>query len=231
MMKPNKYLTFVVALGAWLVACAASAQQNSIDGFNVAAQGGRVIVRITTKQPLAAPPASFTVTQPARIALDFPNTANALGRTNAGDQRGRAARDERRAGRRPHADGAQPAQHGDLRDAGRRQQREHRAHAGAALAGAADAAGGTLRRGHAGPEALDPRRRLPPRPERRGAGGDRARRRQHRHRHPPAGPAADRRLPEDRRCRTTCASASTWAISPRRSPRSARSSRARTCAW
>jgi type IV pilus assembly protein PilQ len=92
MMKPNKYLTFVVALGAWLVACAASAQQNSIDGFNVAAQGGRVIVRITTKQPLAAPPASFTVTQPARIALDFPNTVNGLGRANQeineGDLRG-----------------------------------------------------------------------------------------------------------------------------------------------
>jgi type IV pilus assembly protein PilQ len=91
-MKPNKYLTFVAALGTWLFACAASAQQNSIDAFNVAAQGGRVIVRITTKQPLAAPPASFTVTQPARIALDFPNTANGLGRANQeineGDLRG-----------------------------------------------------------------------------------------------------------------------------------------------
>ncbi len=91
-MKPNKYVTFVVALGAWLFACAASAQQNSIEAFNVAAQGGRVIVRITTKQPLAAPPASFTVTQPARIALDFPNTANGLGRTtqeiNEGELRG-----------------------------------------------------------------------------------------------------------------------------------------------
>src|SRR5262245_13623804 len=91
-MKPNKYLTFIVALGAWLAACAASAQQNSIEAFNVAAQGGRVIVRITTKQPLATPPASFTVTQPARIALDFPNTANALGRAtqeiNEGELRG-----------------------------------------------------------------------------------------------------------------------------------------------
>jgi type IV pilus assembly protein PilQ len=92
-MRPaNKYLNLVVALGAWLFACAASAQQNTIEAFNVAAQGGRVIVRITTKQPLAAPPASFTVTQPARIALDFPGTANALGRTtqeiNEGELRG-----------------------------------------------------------------------------------------------------------------------------------------------
>jgi hypothetical protein len=45
MMKPNKYTTFVLAFGAWLFACAASAQQNSIDAFNVAASGGRVIVR------------------------------------------------------------------------------------------------------------------------------------------------------------------------------------------
>jgi type IV pilus assembly protein PilQ len=91
-MKPNKYLNSIVALGAWLVACAASAQQNTIESFNVATQGGRVIVRITTKQPLAAAPASFTVTQPARIALDFPNTANALGRNtqeiNEGELRG-----------------------------------------------------------------------------------------------------------------------------------------------
>ncbi len=91
-MRPNKYLTFVVALGAWLFAGAVSAQQNSIEAFNVATQGGRVIVRITTKQPLAAPPASFTVTQPARIALDFPSTANGLGRTtqeiNEGELRG-----------------------------------------------------------------------------------------------------------------------------------------------
>jgi type IV pilus assembly protein PilQ len=92
MRKPSNYLTGLVALGAWLLATAALAQQNSIDAFNVASQGGRVIVRITTKQPLAAPPASFTVTQPARIALDFPNMGNALGRTsqevNEGELRG-----------------------------------------------------------------------------------------------------------------------------------------------
>jgi type IV pilus assembly protein PilQ len=92
MRATKKTLTFLVALGAWLVAASASAQQNAIEAFNVAAQGGRVIVRITTKQPLAAPPASFTVTQPARIAFDFPSTANALGRTsqevNEGELRG-----------------------------------------------------------------------------------------------------------------------------------------------
>jgi type IV pilus assembly protein PilQ len=82
------FTTLVIALAAWLWAALAYAQQaapaaaNSIESFNVASQGGRVIVRVTMKQPLAAPPASFTVSQPARIAFDFPATANSLGRTS-----------------------------------------------------------------------------------------------------------------------------------------------------
>jgi type IV pilus assembly protein PilQ len=75
----------LLAALAWLTAGMAHAQstpQNSIDALNIASQGGRVIVRITTKQPLSAAPASFTVNQPARIAFDFPSTANALGRNN-----------------------------------------------------------------------------------------------------------------------------------------------------
>ena len=56
--------------------------QNSIEAFDVSQQAGQVLVRLTLKQPLAAPPASFTVANPARIAFDFPNTANNLGRTS-----------------------------------------------------------------------------------------------------------------------------------------------------
>jgi type IV pilus assembly protein PilQ len=79
------FIALLVAAAAWLAPAAAHAQspaQNSIDALNVATQGGRVIVRITTKQPLSAAPASFTVNQPARIAFDFPGTANALGRNS-----------------------------------------------------------------------------------------------------------------------------------------------------
>jgi type IV pilus assembly protein PilQ len=79
----NKRMTiYLAAAVAWLAAAVVQAQTNSIDAFNVAASGGRVIVRITTKEPLPAPPASFTVSQPARLAFDFPNTANALGRSS-----------------------------------------------------------------------------------------------------------------------------------------------------
>jgi len=57
------------------------AQTNSIESVNVSPQpGGRVLVRVTMKQPPANPPAGFTVANPPRIALDFPSTSNAMGR-------------------------------------------------------------------------------------------------------------------------------------------------------
>ena len=68
---------------AWLAATGlAFAQANSIEGFDVAQQGGNVIVRITTKDPLKGAPASFTVANPARIVFDFANTTNGLGRNS-----------------------------------------------------------------------------------------------------------------------------------------------------
>ena len=44
--------------------------------------GGRVAIRIKTTQALTNPPAGFTLNNPARIALDFPNVANGLAKTN-----------------------------------------------------------------------------------------------------------------------------------------------------
>jgi len=43
--------------------------------------GGKVVVRVNLKNPLAATPAGFTVGNPPRIALDLPDTANAIGRS------------------------------------------------------------------------------------------------------------------------------------------------------
>jgi type IV pilus assembly protein PilQ len=81
--------------GYWAVAHAQNAAEqaqvpaNSIENLEVAQQGGAVYVKLTMQQPLAAAPASFSVANPARIAFDFPATANALGRSaqaiNAGD--------------------------------------------------------------------------------------------------------------------------------------------------
>ena len=69
-------------LAIWLAACGmAFAQSNSIEALDVSQQGGKVVLRITTKEPLRAPPPSFAVANPARIAFDFAGTVNALGRS------------------------------------------------------------------------------------------------------------------------------------------------------
>jgi len=61
----------------------ASAQTaNSIDSVSVSkGSSGRTVIKFTLKAPLANPPAGFAITDPPRIALDFPDTANGLGRT------------------------------------------------------------------------------------------------------------------------------------------------------
>ena len=79
MLKQIGKLWVVLAAGvAWTGL--ALAQANSIEAFDVAQQGGNVVVRITTKEPLKAAPPSFTVANPARIVFDFAGTSNALGR-------------------------------------------------------------------------------------------------------------------------------------------------------
>jgi type IV pilus assembly protein PilQ len=82
-MKTNKALTALLAVfGALAFWAAGASAQNSIEGFEVTQQGGKVLVRITTKEPLQSVPPNFTVANPARIAFDFPNTVNGLGRNS-----------------------------------------------------------------------------------------------------------------------------------------------------
>jgi len=55
---------------------------NSIEAVDVSTQsGGRVVIRVTLKDPPANPPAGFSINNPPRIAFDFADTANALGRS------------------------------------------------------------------------------------------------------------------------------------------------------
>jgi len=54
---------------------------NSIEDIKVSVQqSGDVVVQIALKQPLAGQPGVFTINNPPRIAFDFPNTVNALGK-------------------------------------------------------------------------------------------------------------------------------------------------------
>ena len=83
MIKIRMRNFFAVALAAGLLAVSGiSRAQNSIDSVNVTQQSGQILVRLTMKEPLAALPASFTVANPARIAFDFPKTANNLGKNS-----------------------------------------------------------------------------------------------------------------------------------------------------
>jgi type IV pilus assembly protein PilQ len=84
-LYPARILGALFAGLLWLAGSGvALAQSNSIEAFNVSQQGGKITIRVQTKQPLKAVPPSFTVANPARIAFDFPGTTNNLGR-NAQD--------------------------------------------------------------------------------------------------------------------------------------------------
>jgi type IV pilus assembly protein PilQ len=58
----------------------AYAQENAIESITANQQGSNVIVKVTLKNPIAKPPIGFSITSPARIALDFAGTANATGK-------------------------------------------------------------------------------------------------------------------------------------------------------
>jgi type IV pilus assembly protein PilQ len=79
----TKATTIIQAFLLWLAGLGlCAAQTNSIDKFQVGQEAGRTVVRITTKEPLKSVPPNFSVASPARIAFDFPNTVNALGRAS-----------------------------------------------------------------------------------------------------------------------------------------------------
>ncbi|MDO8464152.1 MAG: type IV pilus secretin PilQ [Gallionella sp.] len=79
-----------VALGM-LCTQAQADSQNSITALNVSGSNGKTVIKIELAQPLANLPAGFTINTPPRIAFDFPNTSNGLGKSvqdfNEGDLR------------------------------------------------------------------------------------------------------------------------------------------------
>ena len=74
-------LGLFIAFGLWGAQAQADAQ-NSITALNVSSAGdGTTVIKVELAQPLANVPAGFTINTPPRIALDFPNTANGLGKS------------------------------------------------------------------------------------------------------------------------------------------------------
>lgn len=87
-MKTNiwasKFLqaTFLIGLMMFSGALLAEDQSelvNKIESVNFSSlPGGKVSISVKTTQPLANPPAGFTLNNPSRIALDFPQVGNGL---------------------------------------------------------------------------------------------------------------------------------------------------------
>jgi type IV pilus assembly protein PilQ len=76
-----RLLGMLVAFGLFGVP-AQAAGQNSITALNASsASDGTTVIRVELAQPLANVPAGFTINTPPRIALDFPDTANGLGKS------------------------------------------------------------------------------------------------------------------------------------------------------
>ena len=93
-MKQIRYYMLGFATMLMLPLAAANAlspQSNSIESMKVAQQGGVLNLKLTFKDPLSSSPSGFSVASPARIALDFANTTNGLGKNsmtfNEGDLR------------------------------------------------------------------------------------------------------------------------------------------------
>jgi len=56
--------------------------QNSIQSLSLSgAPGGKLVLKVGLKNVPATPPLNFTINTPPRIAFDFPNTANGLGKS------------------------------------------------------------------------------------------------------------------------------------------------------
>ena len=58
----------------------AAAQQNEIQSISSTQQGSNIVVKVALKNPLGKEPMGFSITNPARIALDFADTGNGTGK-------------------------------------------------------------------------------------------------------------------------------------------------------
>ena len=84
-MKQVKQCLLGLLSGLFLTAASVNAQNaepNSIEEMTVARQAGVVNVKLTFKDALTILPPGFSVAKPARIAFDFTNTSNGLGKSS-----------------------------------------------------------------------------------------------------------------------------------------------------
>jgi type IV pilus assembly protein PilQ len=82
---PGRLWAALAAFALALAAPVAWAQgaKNAVESIDFSSvQGGKIVVKIGMREPLNAVPQGFTVTNPPRIAIDLPDTVNAMNRTH-----------------------------------------------------------------------------------------------------------------------------------------------------
>ena len=89
----TKLFAIFLLIGTALLNSAYAADEdlfsNKIENIDFSAlSGGRVSIRVKLKEALANPPAGFTLNNPSRIALDFPNVGNGLAESNIPSEQG-----------------------------------------------------------------------------------------------------------------------------------------------
>lgn len=79
----NEYLRAIAMLAPVLLSLstAAAYAQNTLESVSATMQSESQVVRVDFSRPLTEVPAGFLVQSPARIALDFPGTSSAVGRS------------------------------------------------------------------------------------------------------------------------------------------------------
>ena len=85
MLRTRILPAMVLMVGTMMAIPIASSQEepaaaNSIQSLEVSSKAGKVIVKMSLAKPVTAEPVSFALSNPPRIALDFADTSNALGR-------------------------------------------------------------------------------------------------------------------------------------------------------
>src|SRR5450759_3426989 len=75
-----RLLGLLIAFGVFGAQAQADAQ-NSVTALSVSTGSGTTVIKVELAQPLANLPAGFAINTPPRIAFDFPNTANGLGKS------------------------------------------------------------------------------------------------------------------------------------------------------
>jgi type IV pilus assembly protein PilQ len=78
--SPSRWLATFIVLGLFSAQAQADAQ-NSITALNLSSGNGMTVIKVGLEQPLASLPAGFAINTPPRIAFDFPNTTNGLGKS------------------------------------------------------------------------------------------------------------------------------------------------------